>query len=63
MYLAFDMSNWGWPQWVQFGLIVLVVVLSAFIHGHKRTGTHSFPVQLVSSALALFILTAGGFFA
>lgn len=63
MYLAFDMANWAWPQWVYFGLIVLVVVLSAFVHGHKRTGHHSFPVQLVSAAVSLFILSAGGFFA
>ena len=63
MYLAFDMANWSWPQWFYFGLMVLVLVLAAFLHGHKRTGHHSFPAQFVGFVLGLFVLTAGGFFA
>lgn len=62
MYLAFDMATWGWPQWLMFGLYVLTTVLAAFIHGHRRTGEHSFPVSLVTSAIGIFVLTAGGFF-
>jgi len=62
MYLAFDMSTWSWPHWTMFCLYALNIFLAAFIHGHKKTGEHSFPVTLVTSALGFFMLTAGGFF-
>lgn len=62
MYLPFDMATWSWPQWFMFSLYVLNVVLVAFIHDHKRTGKHSFPITLVTSAIGMFVLMAGGFF-
>jgi len=62
MYLAFDTGMWGWPQWIVGILYVLVIVLSAFLHGYKRVGQHSFPATLVTSAIGIFLLTAGGFF-
>ncbi|KFL31463.1 hypothetical protein JP75_07905 [Devosia riboflavina] len=62
MYLDFDMSVWSWPQWTFMSIYVISVVMAAFLHGHRRTGEHSFPVSITMSALGIFVLTAGGFF-
>jgi len=62
MSLALDTVAWGWPQWVTAISYAIGALLSAALHGHKRTGEHSFPISLVVSAIGIFVLTAGGFF-
>jgi len=63
MYLAFDMANWSWPQWVYFSFTCFGLVIVIFLHGNRRTGVHSAPSTWLVTIITLGVLTAGGFFA
>jgi len=52
----------GAPQIIWVVLAVISLCCSAFLHGHERLGTHSFPVDFVGRLLTFALLYWGGFF-
>ena len=64
MTLAVDVSQWGWPQWTEVGLLGWALLANLILDGTpKRSSNYSAGAAFVSVALAAFILTSGGFFA
>lgn len=61
--MAFDMALWGWPQWTYAGLFALSIIIAAALDGDPKTGKHSFATTVVSAAICVGILFAGGFWA
>lgn len=56
---------WGepmhWPQYVYLGLVVFGCGVELAQHGQSR-GPHNALTQIVATAIAVFLLWAGGFF-
>lgn len=52
----------GAPQIIWIVLAVFGLCSSAFLHGQKRQGTYSFPVDFVGRLIAFGLLYWGGFF-
>jgi hypothetical protein len=55
------MSEWGWPQWVYAGLLAIVPLLTAVLHGMPRTGKHDFWLSVCASGIGAWLLWMGGF--
>lgn len=52
----------GIPQLISISLMCINLLLSAYQHGKKKTGEHSFWIALISTTLNFIILQQGGFF-
>jgi len=61
--MAFDIATWGWPQWTYASLFGFNVLVATMLDGKPRGGEHSFATSVVSSAIGVGILFAGGFWA
>lgn len=55
-------ETWNWPQWTLLILYFLSMLGHAISHGKPRAD-YSFPTAVMSFALVMFVLIAGGFFA
>ena len=60
--ITIDTDLWGWPQWIMISIWAIVLILTAFLHGKPRTGSHNLGTALIHVGLAAFILSKGGFF-
>jgi hypothetical protein len=52
----------GIPQIILLTLLGIQLLLTAYMHGKERTGTHNIFFRIIDSAILLWILFAGGFF-
>ena len=51
-----------WPQITYIVLVILGIGISLERHGKPKTGTYNVLVDLVGTAIGLFIVYSGGFF-
>lgn len=52
----------GWPQYTMLALLFMSTGIYAAKDGQPKTGTYSFVGALVSDAVMIGLLYAGGFF-
>lgn len=53
--------NWGWPQYVEFGMLFLAAGLELAKDGQPKTGKHNFFTTVLALGFAAYLLYAGGF--
>lgn len=56
------MSEWAWPQYTYFTLVILNFIIVAIMHGKPKTGNFNVLASSASMAFVIYILYAGGFF-
>lgn len=56
-------ENWDWPQWFFVALYVINLMLQSCLHGKEKTGKFSAPAVIISTAIGVWILYMGGFWA
>ena len=52
----------GTPQIILLTLLGIQLLITAYMHGKERTGTHNIFMRIVDAGLLIWILIAGGFF-
>jgi hypothetical protein len=52
----------GTPQIILLTLLGIQLLITAYLHGKERTGTHNIFFRIIDSATLIWILIAGGFF-
>jgi hypothetical protein len=52
----------GTPQIILLTLIGIQLLITAYLHGKERTGTHNIFFRIIDTIILLWILISGGFF-
>jgi hypothetical protein len=52
----------GTPQIILLTLLGIQLLITAYMHGKERTGTHNIFFRIIDAGLLILLLVAGGFF-
>jgi len=52
----------GTPQIILLTLLGIQLLITAYMHGKERTGTHNIFFRIIDAGILIWILISGGFF-